>query len=242
MLGSPGSGKTMLARRLPTILPPLTPDESLETIPDYEKANFILENIAKIFTAADTDAAAKAEDARNYELLFALGANRIESTRVIGFLTSLKNQVINYNYLGQEKVAQNKMEIVVETLTQSRFREFEKTPLGAFVVAKRAFDEKSQSLNAKLHKSPDDSNILESREKRTTDARIRALQASPVDVEKTHAFNFSQRNEFELLTIMLSPGDYRSFDVQSQKALIEELKHAFPEPELAHAPSVRIAW
>jgi len=31
MLGSPGGGKTMLARRLPTILPPLTPDESLET-------------------------------------------------------------------------------------------------------------------------------------------------------------------------------------------------------------------
>jgi magnesium chelatase family protein len=31
MLGSPGSGKTMLPRRLPTILPPLTPEESLET-------------------------------------------------------------------------------------------------------------------------------------------------------------------------------------------------------------------
>ncbi|CAN5504708.1 YifB family Mg chelatase-like AAA ATPase [soil metagenome] len=31
LLGSPGSGKTMLARRLPTILPPLTQNESLET-------------------------------------------------------------------------------------------------------------------------------------------------------------------------------------------------------------------
>jgi magnesium chelatase family protein len=35
LLGSPGSGKTMLARRLPTILPPLTPDESLETTRIY---------------------------------------------------------------------------------------------------------------------------------------------------------------------------------------------------------------
>lgn len=35
MLGSPGSGKTMLARRLPTILPPLTPDESLATTRIY---------------------------------------------------------------------------------------------------------------------------------------------------------------------------------------------------------------
>ncbi len=31
MIGSPGSGKTMLARRLPSILPPMTVEESLET-------------------------------------------------------------------------------------------------------------------------------------------------------------------------------------------------------------------
>jgi len=31
MIGSPGTGKTMLSKRLPTILPPLTPEESLET-------------------------------------------------------------------------------------------------------------------------------------------------------------------------------------------------------------------
>jgi magnesium chelatase family protein len=31
MIGPPGAGKTMLARRLPGILPPLTPEESLET-------------------------------------------------------------------------------------------------------------------------------------------------------------------------------------------------------------------
>src|SRR5262245_29537812 len=35
MIGSPGSGKTMLSRRLPTIMPPLTPGESLETTRVY---------------------------------------------------------------------------------------------------------------------------------------------------------------------------------------------------------------
>jgi len=35
MIGSPGTGKTMLARRLPSILPPLTPTESLETTRIY---------------------------------------------------------------------------------------------------------------------------------------------------------------------------------------------------------------
>jgi magnesium chelatase family protein len=35
MIGSPGTGKTMLARRLPTILPPLSPAESLSTTRIY---------------------------------------------------------------------------------------------------------------------------------------------------------------------------------------------------------------
>ncbi|MCY2925482.1 MAG: YifB family Mg chelatase-like AAA ATPase, partial [Planctomycetota bacterium] len=35
MMGPPGSGKTMLAKRLPTILPPLTMEESLETTRVY---------------------------------------------------------------------------------------------------------------------------------------------------------------------------------------------------------------
>ncbi len=35
IVGAPGSGKTMLARRLPTILPPLSPEESLEVSTIY---------------------------------------------------------------------------------------------------------------------------------------------------------------------------------------------------------------
>jgi magnesium chelatase family protein len=35
MIGTPGTGKTMLAQRLPTILPPLTTAESLEATRIY---------------------------------------------------------------------------------------------------------------------------------------------------------------------------------------------------------------
>lgn len=48
MIGAPGSGKTMLARRLPGILPPMTPEESLETTKIHSVAGKLATNSALI--------------------------------------------------------------------------------------------------------------------------------------------------------------------------------------------------
>lgn len=48
MIGSPGSGKTMLAQRLPTILPPLTLEESMETTRIYSIAGLLTKYSGRI--------------------------------------------------------------------------------------------------------------------------------------------------------------------------------------------------
>jgi magnesium chelatase family protein len=50
MVGPPGSGKTMLAKRLPTILPPMTFDESLETTKIHSVADMMAPNTGLVAT------------------------------------------------------------------------------------------------------------------------------------------------------------------------------------------------
>jgi len=51
MIGSPGAGKTMLAQRLPTILPPLSVSESMETTRVHSIAGILPKGVGLITTA-----------------------------------------------------------------------------------------------------------------------------------------------------------------------------------------------
>lgn len=48
MIGPPGSGKTMLAKRLPSVLPPMTLEEALETTKIHSVAGMMSEDIALV--------------------------------------------------------------------------------------------------------------------------------------------------------------------------------------------------
>lgn len=80
MIGLPGSGKTMLAKRLPTILPPLTREESLETTKIHSIAGILPPGKSVIttrpfrsphHTASDVSIVGGGADAKPGEISFA---------------------------------------------------------------------------------------------------------------------------------------------------------------------------
>lgn len=80
MIGLPGSGKTMLAKRLPTILPPLTLEESLETTKIHSIAGILPPSSAIIstrpfrsphHTASDVSIVGGGQNAKPGEISFA---------------------------------------------------------------------------------------------------------------------------------------------------------------------------